>query len=103
MKRGKVAEFQPNIIMRGHSPSAFILRAVSNVHTNDLEQTLLVRHRRCMYVGGACAVWLNSVFLPSQEIVLICFIWIFPKVDLVGNVNYVKLLRYCNCVMSCGC
>ncbi|KAI7751522.1 hypothetical protein M8C21_022434, partial [Ambrosia artemisiifolia] len=33
---------------RGHSPSDFILRAVSKVHTNDLEQTLL----RCRHVLG---------------------------------------------------
>ncbi|CAK9157681.1 unnamed protein product [Ilex paraguariensis] len=39
--RGKVAEFQPNILMLGLSPSDYILRALSNVHTNDLEQTLL--------------------------------------------------------------
>ncbi|KAK1429457.1 hypothetical protein QVD17_11666 [Tagetes erecta] len=40
-RRGKGAEFQPNIIMLGLSPSDYILRAVSKVHTNDLEQTLL--------------------------------------------------------------
>lgn len=28
--------------MLGLSPSSYVLRAVSNVHTNDLEQTLLV-------------------------------------------------------------
>ncbi|THG23038.1 hypothetical protein TEA_000560 [Camellia sinensis var. sinensis] len=39
--RGKVAGFQPNILMLGFSPSDFILRALSNVHTNDMEQTLL--------------------------------------------------------------
>ncbi|KAG2686360.1 hypothetical protein I3760_09G002600 [Carya illinoinensis] len=39
--RGKVTEFQPNVIMLGHSPSDYVLRALSNVHTNDLEQTLL--------------------------------------------------------------
>ncbi|KAH7512033.1 hypothetical protein FEM48_Zijuj12G0047600 [Ziziphus jujuba var. spinosa] len=39
--RGKRAEFQPNIIMNGLSPSDYILRALSNVQTNDLEQTLL--------------------------------------------------------------
>lgn len=39
--RGKVAEFRPNILMLGFSPSDYILRSLSNVHTNDLEQTLL--------------------------------------------------------------
>uniref|UniRef100_A0A2N9HX64 Small-subunit processome Utp12 domain-containing protein n=1 Tax=Fagus sylvatica TaxID=28930 RepID=A0A2N9HX64_FAGSY len=39
--RGKVAEFQPNAIMLGLSPSDYVLRALSGVHTNDLEQTLL--------------------------------------------------------------
>lgn len=40
-RQGKASEFRPNILMLGHSPSDFILRALSNVHTNDLEQTLL--------------------------------------------------------------
>lgn len=40
--RGKVAEFRPNIMMLGLAPSDYVLRAVSKVHTNDLEQTLLV-------------------------------------------------------------
>ncbi|XP_052173847.1 uncharacterized protein LOC127789105 [Diospyros lotus] len=39
--RGKVADFQPNILMLGLSPSNYVIRALSNVHTNDLEQTLL--------------------------------------------------------------
>lgn len=38
---GKTAEFHPNYVMLGLSPSDFILRALSNVQTNDLEQTLL--------------------------------------------------------------
>ncbi|OVA17951.1 WD40 repeat [Macleaya cordata] len=38
---GRASDFQPNIIMLGLSPSDYILRALSNVHTNDLEQTLL--------------------------------------------------------------
>lgn len=40
-RRGKVAEFRPNILMLGLSPSDYVLRAISNVNTNDLEQTLL--------------------------------------------------------------
>ncbi|KAK3043031.1 hypothetical protein RJ639_002599 [Escallonia herrerae] len=39
--RANVAEFRPNLLMLGLSPSDYILRALSNVHTNDLEQTLL--------------------------------------------------------------
>ncbi|KAK4750068.1 hypothetical protein SAY87_027517 [Trapa incisa] len=39
--KGKVTEFQPNYLMLGLSPSAFVLRALSNVQTSDLEQTLL--------------------------------------------------------------
>ncbi|KAF5773170.1 putative transcription factor WD40-like family [Helianthus annuus] len=40
-RKGKGAVFQSNIIMTGLSPSDYILRSVSKVHTNDLEQTLL--------------------------------------------------------------
>lgn len=40
--KGKAAVFQPNILMCGRSPSDYVLRALSEVHTNDLEQTLLV-------------------------------------------------------------
>ncbi|XP_076947106.1 uncharacterized protein LOC143618941 [Bidens hawaiensis] len=40
-KGGKGGEFRSNIFLLGLSPSDFILRAVSKVHTNDLEQTLL--------------------------------------------------------------
>uniref|UniRef100_A0A5B7CEE9 Putative WD repeat-containing protein 3 n=1 Tax=Davidia involucrata TaxID=16924 RepID=A0A5B7CEE9_DAVIN len=39
--RGRVADFRPNILMLGLSPSDYVLRALSNVRTNDLEQTLL--------------------------------------------------------------
>lgn len=41
--RGTVAKFQSNILMLGLSPSDYVLRSVSNVRPNDLEQTLLVR------------------------------------------------------------
>lgn len=41
MKNGLKTRFQPNVVMLGLSPSAYILRAVSAVRTNDLEQTLL--------------------------------------------------------------
>ncbi|MCL7047922.1 hypothetical protein MKW94_012302 [Papaver nudicaule] len=34
-------KFQPNIIMLGLSPSDYVLRSLSNVPTNDLEQTLM--------------------------------------------------------------
>ncbi|XAR69159.1 hypothetical protein NMG60_11000645 [Bertholletia excelsa] len=39
--KGNAAVFQPNILMCGLSPSDYVLRALSEVHTNDLEQTLL--------------------------------------------------------------
>ncbi|KAJ9178773.1 hypothetical protein P3X46_010630 [Hevea brasiliensis] len=39
--RGRVTEFQPNPILHGLAASDYVLRAISNVHTNDLEQTLL--------------------------------------------------------------
>ncbi|KAJ0009812.1 hypothetical protein Pint_32837 [Pistacia integerrima] len=38
---GNVAEFQPDIRVLGLSPSHYVLRTLSNVKTNDLEQTLL--------------------------------------------------------------
>jgi U3 small nucleolar RNA-associated protein 12 len=37
----KVAEFRPNILLEGLSASDYVLRSISKVHTNDLEQTLL--------------------------------------------------------------
>ncbi|KAI3474615.1 hypothetical protein Pfo_029784 [Paulownia fortunei] len=39
--KGKAADFRPNILMLDLSPSDYVLRAVSSVHTNDLEQALL--------------------------------------------------------------
>ncbi|XP_030493380.2 uncharacterized protein LOC115709420 [Cannabis sativa] len=39
--KGKVAPFQPNVLLLGLSPSEYILRAISKVQTSDLEQTLL--------------------------------------------------------------
>ncbi|KAL6141895.1 hypothetical protein ACLB2K_060181 [Fragaria x ananassa] len=39
--RGSVADFKPNSLMNGLSPSEYVLRACSNVQTNDLKQTLL--------------------------------------------------------------
>ncbi|XP_022846677.1 WD repeat-containing protein 3 homolog isoform X2 [Olea europaea var. sylvestris] len=39
--KGKVADFRPNILMLGLPPPDYVLHTVSNVHTNDLEQTLL--------------------------------------------------------------
>ncbi|XP_050384368.1 uncharacterized protein LOC126800981 [Argentina anserina] len=39
--KGSVANFKPNSLMNGLSPSEYVLHAFSNVPTNDLEQTLL--------------------------------------------------------------
>ncbi|XP_009621040.1 uncharacterized protein [Nicotiana tomentosiformis] len=36
--KGRVSEFRPNILMLGLSPSDYLLRTLSSVHTNDLEQ-----------------------------------------------------------------
>ena len=41
-RKGKVGDFQPNALMLGLSPSDFVLRALSNVYVNDMEQILLV-------------------------------------------------------------
>lgn len=41
-KNGRGGEFQTNIMMRGLSPSDYVLHTLANVNTNDLEQTLLV-------------------------------------------------------------
>ncbi|KAJ6699226.1 WD REPEAT-CONTAINING PROTEIN 3 [Salix purpurea] len=38
---GNVTEYQPNVVMLGLSPSNYVLRAFTNIHTNDLEQALL--------------------------------------------------------------
>ncbi|CAL9207862.1 unnamed protein product [Musa hybrid cultivar] len=40
-KNGRGGEFQTNILMRGLSPSDYVLHILANVNTNDLEQTLL--------------------------------------------------------------
>lgn len=50
--RGKVAEFQPNYLMLGLSPSDFVLRALSNVQMSDLEQTLLVCKNFTVFYGS---------------------------------------------------
>lgn len=39
---GRAANFQPNVIMQGHSPSDYVLNVVSSIRPNDLEQALLV-------------------------------------------------------------
>ncbi|WMV45204.1 hypothetical protein MTR67_038589 [Solanum verrucosum] len=40
--KGKVSKFRPNILMLGLSPYDYVFCALSSVHTNDLEQTLLL-------------------------------------------------------------
>lgn len=40
---GEGSKSKPNVIMQGHSPSEYVLNAVSSVRPNDLEQALLVR------------------------------------------------------------
>ncbi|KAJ0037592.1 hypothetical protein Pint_22572 [Pistacia integerrima] len=51
---GNVAEFQPDIRMLGLSPSHYVLRTLSNVKTNDLEQTLLFRSALPFADAQAC-------------------------------------------------
>ncbi|ONK58231.1 uncharacterized protein A4U43_C09F9900 [Asparagus officinalis] len=41
IRSGKGGALQPNDLLRGLSPSDYVLHAISNVQTNDLEQTLL--------------------------------------------------------------
>ncbi|PIA54777.1 hypothetical protein AQUCO_00900986v1 [Aquilegia coerulea] len=40
-EHGAVSDFQPNVILLGLSPSDYVLRALSNTQTNDLEATLM--------------------------------------------------------------
>ncbi|CAN0926194.1 WD repeat-containing protein 3 [Linum grandiflorum] len=39
--RGQASRFQPNVMLKGLSPSDYILDSLSRVHANDLEQTML--------------------------------------------------------------
>lgn len=55
--RGRVAEFQPNVVMLGLSPSDYVLRALSSVRTSDLEQTLLV----CIWCPFISTLTLDNV------------------------------------------
>lgn len=63
MKSGRKSDFQPNVMMLGLSSSDYVLRALSNVTTNDLEQTLLV-----------CVHYFSHHF-PSLEIRMIADIF----------------------------
>lgn len=47
--KGKVSDFKPNVLMLGLSASGYVLRALSSVHTNDLEQALLVSLSFCLF------------------------------------------------------
>lgn len=69
--RGKVAVFQPNILMLGLSPYDYVLRALSSVHTNDLEQTLLVSWCCCSSIAR------KNFFLFF--FVLFFFLWFFRE------------------------
>lgn len=56
--RGKVADFEPNMIMLGLSPSDYVLRALSNINANDLEQTLLVLSIvHVIFSSSSTALW----------------------------------------------
>ncbi|XP_068652601.1 uncharacterized protein [Aristolochia californica] len=82
---GQTASFQPNVLMLGLSPSDYVLRALSNVQTNDLEQTLLA--------------------LPfSDALKLMSYLkdWVFnsAKVELVSRVATVLLQIHHNQLIS---
>ena len=48
-RKGKVVDFQPNVLMLGLSLLDFVLCALLNVYANDMEQTLLVcKHYPCL-------------------------------------------------------
>ncbi|XP_049936725.1 uncharacterized protein LOC116265493 [Nymphaea colorata] len=42
VKAGKASILQPNVMMRGLSPSEYVLHTISSVHSSDLVQTLLL-------------------------------------------------------------
>ncbi|KAL6521171.1 Dip2/Utp12 protein [Orobanche gracilis] len=64
--KGKVADFRPNkIIMGDNSPSDFVLKAVSKVQTNDLEQALLALPFSDSW--RVLSYWNDWVTLPDKE------------------------------------
>lgn len=68
-RRGKVANFQPNVLMLGLLPSDFVLRSLSNVRTSDLEQTLLA-----LPFSDALKLlsYLKNWSIYSEKVELIC-------------------------------
>lgn len=52
--------------MLGLSPSDYVLRALSNVNTNDLEQTLLVCEQRSLYCSSNLGTFISAVFKASS-------------------------------------
>ncbi|KAL7137502.1 hypothetical protein ABFS83_10G097000 [Erythranthe nasuta] len=74
--KGRVADFRPNILMLGLSPSDYVLKSVSSVHTNDLEQALLA-----------------LPFSDSLRILSCCKDWVAfrDKVELVGRIVTILL------------
>ncbi|KAM7263596.1 hypothetical protein ACFE04_001279 [Oxalis oulophora] len=68
---GKVAIFQPNVVMLGMSPSDYVLRAVSSVNTNDLEQTLLALP---FAVALKLLTYLKEWSMNPEKIELVCWV-----------------------------
>ncbi|XP_021774554.1 WD repeat-containing protein 3-like [Chenopodium quinoa] len=67
--RGAMAKFQPNILMLGLSPSDYVLRSISNVRPNDLEQTLLaVPFSDALKLLSYLKNWTSN----SEKVELIC-------------------------------
>ncbi|KAJ0970245.1 hypothetical protein J5N97_023122 [Dioscorea zingiberensis] len=81
VKNGNASQFQPNILMRGLSPSDYVINAISSVHTNDLEQTLL-----------------SLPFTDSLKLLSYMKDWLtrFDKVELVCKINTVLLQTHHN-------
>ncbi|KAG6519510.1 hypothetical protein ZIOFF_023004 [Zingiber officinale] len=91
------AVFQPNIMMRGLSPSDFVLQTLGNVNTNDLEPTLLVM-RVLWYTGTekvcpSCGTnWnINHLgLLVEHTVTQMLFLQSLPFSDALKLMSYLK-------------
>ncbi|PKA52792.1 Dynein assembly factor with WDR repeat domains 1 [Apostasia shenzhenica] len=65
----KVGEFQPNVLMRGLSPSDYVLHAICDVQSNALEQALL-----CLPYTDALKLmsYLKDWIQNSDKVELVC-------------------------------
>ncbi|XP_020577298.1 WD repeat-containing protein 3 [Phalaenopsis equestris] len=68
-QNGKSGQFQPNVIMSGLSPSDYVLHSISNVHTSDLEQTLLsLPYSDALVLMSYLKNWVQN----SDKVALVC-------------------------------